>query len=112
MAYLGRGGLLQRITPSHYNLYDENRQVGSVHRSGGEPEGWYGVTHPSLFEGRAPLVTGTHPTKHHAGHDLMGKVWEAEHEGQEDDERTEQTIAAGERRYAQSLLGEEYHERR
>lgn len=79
MPYLGRGGLLRRVTPNTYHLYDENeRHVGTLQRTGGEPEGWYGMSHPNLFEG-APLVTGAHPSKYHAGHDLMGKVYLKEH---------------------------------
>jgi hypothetical protein len=61
--------MLHRVTPDHYNLYNEAETlVGQVHRVGyyNEPdkETWYGrhVT---------GQVTGIHPTRHHAARELM-----------------------------------------
>lgn len=66
------GGILQRVTPHHYNLYNEEETlVGRVHRTGdvdpltGTAIGnWYGVH----VTGN---VTGSHSTRHDAARELM-----------------------------------------
>lgn len=77
---LSHGGMLRRVTPFRYNVYDESENlVGHVqHFAGpmaegeGVTEGWYGE------RADQGIITGRHPTKHHAAHDLLSKVWEHE----------------------------------
>lgn len=74
-------GILQRVTPHHYNLYnEEERLIGSIHRRGEDvPDvdksglwgAWYG-THVSR-EGHEslPYITGSHGSRHEAAQALI-----------------------------------------
>lgn len=67
------GGILQRVTPHHYNLWGEDDSfIGRVHRFGdvdplsGQAVGeWYGV------HSTTGLSTGTHHSRHDAARDLI-----------------------------------------
>lgn len=76
---MGLGGIMHRVTPDHYNLYDEEeRLVGTVSRVPREWEGKhttsFGLVTPGGWYGRhgeTHMVTGVHAERHNAARDLL-----------------------------------------